>query len=299
MGRLTLAQAARQSPTFRIGFAKEVIDPSPADVASRNFHLGGYGILPTRATTGPMVLPDGTPEHLYARAMAIVNGRGQALLLGDIENQGTFTAYKQCACGIWDVRQQVAADTHVPVDSIVVNSDHSHSGPDLIGLWGGVPVDYLHLVHDQTVRALEDALASAVPAHLLAGSSVPTMPAPDQGRYVKGSATPGEDLVHSQFSKDGLTGYDDSAVDTQLRVLQAVTPSGKLLGTLVNYAAHATTTGSGNLLYSADWPGWVARKTEQALGEPVAVTMVADVGRSQPPRPFSASPCGTGLPGWL
>jgi hypothetical protein len=297
MGRLTLAQTARQSPTFRIGFAKEVVDPSPADVASGNFHLGGYGILPTRATTGPMVLPDGTPEHLYARAMAIVNGRGQALLLADVENQGTFTAYKQCACGIWDVRQQVAADTQVPVDSIVVNSDHSHSGPDLIGLWGGVPVDYLHLVHDQTVRALEDALAGAVPAHLLAGSSVPTMPTPDQGRYVKGSATPGEDLVHSQFSKDGLTGYDDSAVDTELRVLQAVTPSGELLGTLVNYAAHATTTGSGNLLYSADWPGWVARKTEQALGEPVAVTMVADVGRSQPPRPFSVSPCGTGYRG--
>jgi hypothetical protein len=294
---MVLAHDARQAPAFRIGFAKESVDPSPADVAGGTFHLGGYGILPTRPTTGAMVLPDGTPEHLYARAMAIVNARGQALLLADIEDQGTFAAYKQCACGIWDVRQQVAADTHLPVDSIVVNSDHSHSGPDLIGLWGGVPVDYLHLVHDQTVRALEEALAGAVPAHLLAGSSTPVMPAPDQGSYVKGSATPGEDLVHSQFAKDTLTGHDDSAVDTQLRVLQAVTPSGKLLGTLVNYAAHATTTGSENLLYSADWPGWVARKTEQALGEPVAVTMVADVGRSQPPRPYSASPCGAGFRG--
>ena len=60
---------------------------------------------------------------------------------------------------------------------------------------------------------------------------------------------------------------------------------------------HATITGSGNLGYSADWPGWAARKTEQALGEPVAVTMVADVGRSQPPRPNSDAACGqTGHP---
>jgi len=108
------------------------------------------------------------------------------------------------------------------------------------------------------------------------------------------SATPGEHLVHSQFSKDATTGYDDSAVTPSFAVLQAVTPQGRPLGTLINYAAHATTTDSGNALTSADWPGWVARKTEQALLEPVAVTMVADVGRSQPPRPYSASPCGAG-----
>jgi hypothetical protein len=33
----------------------------------------------------------------------------------------------------------------------------------------------------------------------------------------------------------------------------------------------------------------VAGATEQALGEPVAVTMVADVGRTQPPRPCSSN----------
>src|SRR5437588_2503558 len=102
----------------------------------------------------------------------------------------------------------------------------------------------------------------------------------------------GEPLVHSQFDKDTYTGHDDSAVDTELRVLEAVTPGGKALGTLINYAAHATITGSDNLGYSADWPGWIARKTEQALAEPVAVTMVADVGRSQPPRPNSDPQCG-------
>src|SRR5258708_11715666 len=49
--------------------------------------------------------------------------------------------------------------------------------------------------------------------------------------------------------------------------------------------------GADNTLYSADWPGRAARATEEALGEPVAVTMVADVGRSQPPRPHSDPNC--------
>jgi len=288
---VALANAARHAPTFRIGFAKESLDPNPADIAARTVHLGGYGLFPTRASTGPLIQDDGTPEHLYVRAMAIENNAGQTLLLADLENQGTFASYKQCACGIWDIRQQVAAERHMPVESIVVNSDHSHSGPDLIGLWGGVPVRYLQQVHDQTVKALEEALDNAKPAFLLAGSADPVMPTPDVGGYLPGTATPGEHLVHSQFGKDTVTGHDDGAVDTELRVLQAVTPGGRPIGTLLNYAAHATVTGSDNLGYSADWPGWIARKTEQALGEPVAVTMVADVGRSQPPRPNSDPHC--------
>src|SRR5207253_6686924 len=126
---------------------------------------------------------------------------------------------------------------------------------------------------------------------LLAGTADPVVPTPGAGGYAPGSPTPGAHLVHSQFGKDTITGHDDSAVDTELRVLQAMTPSGRPIGTLVNYAAHATVTGSDNLGYSADWPGWIARKTEHALGEPVVVTMVADVGRSQPPRPHSDPLC--------
>ncbi|HXA28242.1 MAG TPA: hypothetical protein VN193_05785 [Candidatus Angelobacter sp.] len=276
---------------WRVGFDKELLDPSAADLASHDFHLGGYGILPTRQAQGPLVDGDGTVEHIYVRALAVSDTKGHSLLLAALENQGTFTAYKQGPYGINDIRQQVARDTGVPLDMIVVNSDHSHAGPDLIGLWGGVPVDYLQYVHDQTVRALDVAYGRRVPAQLLVGSDTPTIPTPAAGGYIPGTATPGENMVHSQFAPDSNTGYDDSAVDTELRVLQAVDARGHMLGTLINYAAHATVMGGGNVLYSADWPGRVARATETALGEPVAVTMVADVGRSQPPRPHSNPKC--------
>jgi hypothetical protein len=294
---ITLANKARQAPLFQIGFAKEPMDPAPADIKAGTIHLGGFGIFPTRASTGPMTYPDGTPEHLYVRAFAVKSPSGVFVGAG-LEDQGTFASNKQCACGIWDMRQKVAADRHIPVESIVINSDHSHGGPDLIGLWGGVPVHYLQYVHDQAVKAIEEALDNAQPAHLLAGSTDPVMPSAADGGYVPGSATTGEHLVHSQFSQDTATGHDDSLVDTELRVLQAVTPTGRLLGTMINYSAHADVAGSSNLGYTADWPGWIARKTEQSLGEPVAMTMVADVGRSQPPRPNSDPKCNTaGHPG--
>ena len=270
-----------------VGFAKELLDPSAADIASGNFHLGGYGILPTRQTQGPLVDGDGAVEHLYVRAVAISNRGGQTLLLADLENQGTFTAYKQGPFGIYDIRQKVAGDLGIPFDSIVVSSDHSHAGPDLIGLWGGVPVDYLQYVHDQTVKALEAAYRGRVAADLRVGGNTPVVPDAATGGYVPGTATPGEYFDHSQFSQDSNTGYPDQAVDTQLRVLQAYGEDGRPLGTLINYAAHATVMSGSNVLYSADWPGRVARATEMALAEPVAVTMVADVGRTQPPRPCS------------
>ena len=296
-------QGENQHPRVRpqawqVGFARESLDPTKA-MLDAGFHLGGFGLGPTRLSTGPAVDGDGTVETLQARAMAISNLQGQTLLLAGLENQGTFAAYKEGPYGIWDIRQQVSHDTGVPVDMIVVNSDHSHAGPDMIGLWGGVPVDYMKLLFDQTVKALDEAYAHRVPADLRVGTNIPVMPQPGTGRYLAGTATPGESFVHSQFGtntgQNGIpaTNYDDSLVNTQLRVLQATDRKGKPLGTFINYSAHADVMGSSNLGYSADWPGRVSRATELALKEPVAVTMVADVGRSQPPRPHSDPKCGT------
>lgn len=322
-GTVALPAAAQAKPPWLIGFAKQSVDPRPCPSPSpsvpcdlnSNFHLGGFGLGPTRVALGPLVDPGGTVEHIYARAMAISTAHGHTLLLADLENQGTFAAYKQGPYGLYDIRAQVSHDTGVPIDAIVINSDHSHAGPDLIGLWGGVPVSYLQLVRDQTVKALDEAYANRVRARLLVGTDTPVMPDAASGGYVPGTATPGEPFDHSQFGVDtgplttarqqgvplpsppagvpnGGTGYRDDLVDTQLRVLQAYdAATGAPVGTLINYAAHADVMGGGNLYYSADWPGTVARATEQSLGEPVAVTMPADVGRTQPPRPFSDPQC--------
>ena len=126
------AGAARAAgpPPFRIGFAKATVDPRPDEIAGGQLHLGGFGLGPTRASTGPAVSGDGTVEHIYARAMAVTNTAntgGQTMLFAALENQGTFAAYKQGPYGLYDVRKKVSDDTGVPIGMIVINSDHSHA----------------------------------------------------------------------------------------------------------------------------------------------------------------------------
>src|ERR1035437_11079475 len=43
---------------WEVGFARESLDPTPAMLAA-GFHLGGYGLGPTRPSTGPLVDGDG------------------------------------------------------------------------------------------------------------------------------------------------------------------------------------------------------------------------------------------------
>ena len=60
------AAAARRE--WLVGSAKESVDPRPCPSVSpngpcdlnQNFHLGGYGLGPTRVSLGPLVDPDGT-----------------------------------------------------------------------------------------------------------------------------------------------------------------------------------------------------------------------------------------------
>src|SRR5262249_46303632 len=79
-------------------------------------------------------------------------------------------------------------------------------------------------------------------------------------------------------------------VDLDLRVIRAFNHvTGLPLGTFINFAAHATVMGSGNHLISPDWPAPVNDNAEAELGG-ISVTMVADVGRTQPNRGGGAAP---------
>ena len=65
--------------------------------------------------------------------------------------------------GLSDMAAQVAKDLPgLKADHILIASDHTHSGPDTIGAWGGVPQAYLKYIHDQTVKAIEEAYTGRV-----------------------------------------------------------------------------------------------------------------------------------------
>ena len=60
---------------------------------------------------------------------------------------------------------------------------------------------------------------------------------------------PGRDLLSNQFDYDP----PNQSVDSDVRVLQARSPSGRPFATLLNFSAHTTVLGSGNRKVSGDW----------------------------------------------
>ena len=281
-----LGQAAPQCKGWRVGAAAESIAPTPGQL-KEGLYLGGYGIdsgvvglgpasvrvTGGRLATSVMADPLGPP---YVRALAISDGCGKnTVALADLDNQGMFAAYKpnfadpsSARPGIDTIRADVAKATGVLAGNLVVSSDHSHGGQDLIGVWGFVPDDYLRLVHDQAVKAFTRAISSMQPARIVEGAVA-----------TPGSCDPTR-ILNNQFD---CTDPTIGRVDDELRVLQARSRNGSVIATVVNFAAHATVMGSSNTLVSPDWPGVVAKYLEARYGG-VGMVLVADVGRSQPNR---------------
>ena len=148
-GQVQAAQAALpKPPTYLVGAASRTINPdADGSFAGQPVYLGGYGIgggspvFQGRPATGIL------GEGLSVRAFAVSDGR-RPFVIADIEAQGWFVALKNGPWGLLDMRKEVERRTGgaLPAESVVIQSDHSHSGPDALGVWGGVPDEYLRYV---------------------------------------------------------------------------------------------------------------------------------------------------------
>ena len=184
-----------------------------------------------------------------------------AAAIADIESQGWFVAQQDAPYGLLDMRRAVEERTGgaLKASAVVVQSDHSHGGPDGLGVWGGVPVEYRKLVFDRTVDAIVEAYRTR-----------------REGRLYYGTA-PGRDLLSNQFDYDTA----NEVVDSDVRVLQARDKRGRPFVTLLDFSAHATVLGSGNTKATGDWVQAANPLLAERFGGE-AVTVVATLGRTQP-----------------
>jgi hypothetical protein len=262
------ATAAAEPAVYQVGVGVATINPRANELGDPDkVFLGGYGIgccmpgNPGRWATG--IADDATGHFghgLDVRAIAIGDGQ-RMVVLADAALQGWFAASRDGAYGIVDVRRDIERLTGgaVKATDIVVQSDHSHSGPDLLGVWGGATTAYRSYVKFQTEQAILEAIHSARPATLWYGTA-------------DGSA-----LLGNQFAGDP----NNSTVDSDVRVLQARDPdSGDVLHTMLDFSAHATVLGS-QPLASGDWPQAANPAMEEAFGGD-ALTIVGTLGRTQP-----------------
>ena len=190
-----------KAPKYEVGIATRSISPdADGTFAGKPVYLGGYGIgggspvLAGRAATG--VLGEGPS----VRAFVVSDGKN-AFAIADIETQGWFAATKNGPYGLIDMRKAVEEATGgaLPAESVVVQTDHSHGGADTIGVWGGVPDEYMAFMKDQTVAAIVEAFQTRRRGTLWYGTA------------------PGRDLLSNQFDYDAA----NEVVDSDVRVLQA------------------------------------------------------------------------------
>jgi len=270
------AAAARPTGNYLVGATTRDITPQGV-VNLGGFGLGDGTVIPD-AIIGRGGRGQSEGERIAARAVVFDDGK-QAIAIADIETQGMFAAYEDGPWGLSDIAASVAE--RVPglkAENILIASDHTHSGPDTIGAWGGPQPGYLQFVHDQTVDAIVAAYRARRRASVRAGRS----DAPD--------------LIYNQSCTEALnqskqpdyTGPDvcpTPGKDGMFRVVQATAPAGKVVATLAVYAAHPTAGGAPGL--HGDWPQFLSDAMSARYGG-VGIAMIGAVGGTQPCRPACA-----------
>jgi hypothetical protein len=154
------------------------------------------------------------------------------------------------------VENDIHAKLGIPPSHIVLQATHSHNGPDGIGVWGGVPDVYLQSVASQMESAITAAVKREQPARV----------------HVATADMAGFSRTFGSSTSSANTGDNTAYPIDQLRVLQAVSRTGRVIATLVNYSSHAAIYGPLNKV-SPDWPGATAtywRVTSWACPEPSA-----------------------------
>ena len=200
-------------------------------------YLAAFGIGPARAAHSI------DAGGIWVRSLAISNGES-TVLWQIVDAPGYLYTYNASICdrcGIYDVRNRIAADTGISVDHISIGATHTHAGPDLYGGWGGIPKWYAAQIRDSVIVSAKEALTHLEEATIEVG-----------------------DVPLRTFNHERRDTYY-SVPDYTATWLQAKrTSDGAVLATLANYAAHPTIV-SDPILH-ADWPGAASRHFEALYG---------------------------------
>jgi hypothetical protein len=205
------SSAVAEAPApLRAGFAEADITPS---LKGKTVYLAGFG--QNRQATG-------VHDPLKARVVVLLHEQ-QKLALVSLDVVGFFHP------------QVVQLRERLPGFQVLVSSTHNHEGPDTLGLWGpnpflsGVDSDYLKVIENRVVAAVQQAEAAARPVTGRIGTArAPELLRDNREPYVK---------------------HDE------LVALQLLDAEQKTAGLIVQWNCHPETLESKNTLVSSDFVG--------------------------------------------
>jgi hypothetical protein len=213
---------------FEVGFGKQDITP-PAGLP-----MWGYGARHDK-------LSEGALDSLWAKAIVIHAGDSKLALVGlDLGRGPTGPMMAK-------IRRTISEKAKI--EHVLISGSHTHHGPvieltDRAAFGKGKfdkAVAYSQKLPDLITEAILAADKAAVTARL-------------------GIATRDVDLNRNRHTK-----HTPKPTDPMLAVLRFDDASGKPIAVLVNFAAHPVMTDTKIMKYSADYPGFMQRRVENAL----------------------------------
>lgn len=181
----------------------------------------------------------GINDPLWARAMVIDDGQNRiALCVIDMISFGNDEV----------IATRKLLDGSLNIDHLIIASTHTHSSPDLMGMYGpstfsrGVNPEYLNQVKKGILIAVEEAVENLEEAYFR--------------------------LAIDEDSALPLVGdtRDPQVFDAAIRVMQVVSKkNGKTLGTILNWGNHPETLWLGNTLISSDFAHYFREYVENGI----------------------------------
>jgi hypothetical protein len=181
----------------------------------------------------------GVNDDLWARAMVLDDGRTRMAWVV-LDAIGFFGDH------IIDVRKRLPVE--LDIDYVIISSTHTHSAPDLLGLWGpgrftsGVDPDYLELVKSSSVEAIRQATERLRPARF---------------RFAVDEDGAGHMIGDTR---------KPIVVNGDLRIMQVLDArSDSTLGTLISWDNHPETIWNKNLMITSDYPHYLREGIENGI----------------------------------
>ncbi|MDQ3982276.1 MAG: hypothetical protein M3271_06295 [Actinomycetota bacterium] len=249
--------------------------------------MGGYGIGPMN----PIVQWD-DEYGLWSRSVAMSDGT-KTVVLTLIDAVYWEAHYNNLCdgCGFIDLADELADDTGLPPESFIFASTHSHTSPDFIGGWGGVPQWYMDQATESLQASAKQAVASMEPAVLEAGEVLARQfngerrdfyrSAEDDGlswfRLVDADNQPSPEVCTTP-SPTPTSGSNGNGNGNGYGNIGKATPApsptpvctppnpGRAIATVGAYAAHPVTADESTGTADADFPAVFAQRVEERFG---------------------------------
>jgi hypothetical protein len=243
-------------------------------------YMGGYGIGPMNPVT------TWDDEHgLHVRSVALSDGN-ETVVLTLIDAVYYLGRYNEMCddCGSLDIAERLGDELGIDPAGVFISATHSHTAPDLIGGWGGVPDWYMQQVNDAIEGSIKDALANMEPAVLEVGEVFARQYNSERRNVYRSAEEPGMSWLRALAvnDEDGDTHAGDGNRSPNAPPRDDDTEP-RVIATVGAYAAHPVTRSAGSGVAHGDWPAVFAKHLEDN-GSGVGMALATGLGNVSPRR---------------